>query len=438
MRKTAIAVFMASFALLWISSCSGLVEYDKYTDQEIQKKTIRLACYYLDSYITRMVYDFNRLNDEYVIEIVDYCKYDDVVMKLNTEVLAGNGPDMFAWGMGRLNPLDTNIYSAAGVLVDLHRLMGNDPDFDCGTLLPNLIAALETSNGALYEIPTEFIVQLFASSTDVVGEEPGWTFDEYFALIDKYPHATLPFGAINWQSFFGLCIGNNYATLINWEMGECYFESELFIRLLEMVSIYDTPITESILPIKLVQEGRQLISSNAIGGVSSIQKFPALFGSEVNYIGFPTEKGIGNSFVIRNSVSINSNSEHIDECWRFLKSLVTYEAQIENAQVFPINNEALRERVFNAPLYEEEGASITYKDGEGDTWSVVFKDATHEESALVFELISSCDRVHRENWYIQKIIEEEAPAFFSGIKSAYEVAHVIQNKVQLFISEQSR
>jgi hypothetical protein len=98
---------------------------------------------------------------------------------------------------------------------------------------------------------------------------------------------------------------------------------------------------------------------------------------------------------------------------------------------------ALQERLSNPAKYEEEGATLIYRDEEGDTWSVTLVDATSEESAQVRQIIESCDRVHRENRAVMAIIEEEAPAYFNGDKTVEEVVRIIQSRIQIYVAEQS-
>ena len=440
MRKMVAGIFALVIVITIFASCSTNISESPPTQARpnTEKTILRLACYYPDGFIIKAVYDFNRTNNDFEIEIVDYSQYPDIVTRLNTEIIAGNAPDMFAWGFGVLNPLDSGVYGQAGTLMNLYEFIDNDNDISRSIFLGNLLSSLENSDGALYEMPTEFVLRLFAGKTEVLGSKQGWTFEDYFDLLERFPDSTLPFGTLSWVEFFRLSVGNNYAIFLDWNKGECYFESEEFLRILEMGKTYYTAPIESILPIKLVMSDQQLLSSNGIGNVSSIQKFTALFGDEINYIGFPTSAGVGNCFIIRNSLSISSSSRHQDICWQFLKGLISFEAQMENVLVFPVNYEALSERVFNAPLYEEAGASLSYIDGDGDRWSVTFEDASPEESEAVMQLIESCDRVYRENRYILSIIEEEAPAYFSGIRTAEEAAHMIQSRVQIYMSEQSR
>lgn len=77
----------------------------------------------------------------------------------------------------------------------------------------------------------------------------------------------------------------------------------------------------------------------------------------------------------------------------------------------------------------EEPAVPYYYD---DYWS---KPCTQEMIDTVNAAIYSCRSVSRDRSDVQAIIEEEAGAFFSGQKSAQQVADIIQSRVSLYVAE---
>ena len=403
-----------------------------------EKKELTLACYNESSRILQSIYAFNNDNETHKIEILDYAQFEDGVSRLNLDVLAGNAPDMIYWGGSFMNQLQSATYSKAGQLVDLYTLLDHDTEINRSTFLPNLLEATNSNNGALYELPLEFYMFVVAGKADVVGTEPGWTPDEFFEFLKQYPDADNPFGTSHWRNILSMMIHNNSETFIDWENSKCYFDSDEFINLLDIVKINVRETETRLLPVINIKEGRQLLSYNTLSDVSSIQKFTELFGGDVNFIGFPATHGVGNAFVLDSSVSILTQSENVDACWQFIRELATYNAQVDGVTMFPANYAALQERLNNPAEYEESGAMIINRDAEGNQWSVTFTDATPEESAQVRQLIESCDRVHRESREVMTIIEEEAPSYFNGDKTAEEVARIIQARVQTYVSEQSK
>ena len=110
-----------------------------------------MATMYVDYSTQKAVIDFNRSNDKYRVDLIDYSEYnteDDYnagLTKFNTEIMAGNMPDILA--------LDTQTpyrqYAAKGLLEDLYPYIDADSELDRSDYFPNVFSALEV-NGGLY------------------------------------------------------------------------------------------------------------------------------------------------------------------------------------------------------------------------------------------------------------------------------------------------
>lgn len=100
----------------------------------------------------------------------------------------------------------------------------------------------------------------------------------------------------------------------------------------------------------------------------------------------------------------------------------------------PFLEEAVGEAVegVEEPALEEPviiDAPIGYYD---DYWN---KPLTQEMVDIVNDAIYTCTSVSRDRRDVQAIIEEEAGAFFSGQKTAQQVADIIQSRVSLYVAE---
>ena len=62
---------------------------------------------------------------------------------------------------------------------------------------------------------------------------------------------------------------------------------------------------------------------------------------------------------------------------------------------------------------------------------------TQEQYDTVNGLIENTNRIMRYDQSLMEIINDEAGAFFAGEKTAEETAQLIQNRVQLYMAEQS-
>jgi ABC-type sugar transport system, periplasmic component len=127
------------------------------------REELTLACSGLGIIMLQRIYDFNRENEEYKITILNYSQFEDRAAKPNLDIIAGNAPDMICWSMPRINPIQSGTYSKAEQLVDLYALLDRDADINRATFLPNLLDAVESSTGALYELPLEFSIYVSMS-----------------------------------------------------------------------------------------------------------------------------------------------------------------------------------------------------------------------------------------------------------------------------------
>ena len=411
----------------------GETQHQMKTD-ESEKTELTLACYGEQPYVKQKVNEFNSENDDFRIEIIDYSHYSDGITKMNLDITTGSAPDIIFWDSTLKSLLEQEIYLNKGVLLDLYEFLNNDTDTK-DVIFSNILKALESSSGALYELPLEFYMSVVVGKQSAVGMKLGWTPDEFITFLEDYPDAKIPFGNADWDLLLSLYVANNFKTLIDFDKQQCFFDTDEFINVMQIFENHKSlKSDESVLDAILINEGQQLLNYNTLGDVSSIQKFKKLFNDDITFVGFPTSEGVGNAFVVPGSLSISAMSAYPDICWEFLKEFIGYDEQLRSCDFFPVNNDALAERLNNPTLYEES-AVLTHKDTQGNTWSVAFTDATPEESKQVCELIESCDRVFRENNSIMEIILDEASAFYYGSKSVDDVVKNIQTRVQLYINE---
>ena len=61
---------------------------------------------------------------------------------------------------------------------------------------------------------------------------------------------------------------------------------------------------------------------------------------------------------------------------------------------------------------------------------------TQEQADKVWEAVTTCERIVEDDDAIYSIVFEQAQAYYSGQKSAEEVARLIQNKALIYVNEQ--
>ena len=144
-----------------------------------------------------------------------------------------------------------------------------------------------------------------------------------------------------------------------------------------------------------------------------------MFGEDAACVGFPTKDGRGGHLLLSsNAYAIAAVSEHKESAWQFIEESLTQEKSELYASLFinyPTLKRKLNERVDIAIEREEL------------TW---------DDINIVLELLPDavpCFSVKDDE--IIKIINEEAPAYYSGQKEVDDVVRIIQNRVQLYVNE---
>ena len=159
------------------------------------------------------------------------------------------------------------------------------------------------------------------------------------------------------------------------------------------------------------------------------------------YVGYPNNFGVNNSIINPTlRAGISTQSKNKDAAWEFLKIYYSDKYQ-EDLYNFPITKKYFDKQAKAAterPFYEEDGEKVYYDEycyvGSED---IKLRPMTQEEVTDVENFIKSLSFVYSYNQNVDNIIFEEASAFYSGQKSAKEVADIIQSRVSIYVNENS-
>ena len=430
-------------------------------DEVPQKETLTLACQWVDSDMQEAVIRFNR-SGKVRIKVIDYSQYSTEedwnagTTKLTTEIMAGTMPDIIA-----LNGLPYQQMASRGLLTDLYPFMEKDGEVRREDFLPNVLQAMEVG-GKLYSTVSTFTVATLAGAADVVGDEPGWSYDDLRAAL-----AAMPAGCAVLDEYTTsgdilraeLTIDSDY--YIDWEQGKVNFDSKGFTDLLELAKLFPDSFDwnsydwDDYQPeYERIAEGRQMLMRLQLNGFADIPNHESQFGGKMTYIGFPSVSGSGSYLNINSGYGISSACADKEAAWEFLRSFMTPKALENNDYYwgFPANARLLEKQLKDAMtveyqkdpkgnyLLDEEGnkipVPITYTMREGGMESDPVYALTQEQADKAMELIRSTDKIYMENTTVLNIICEQADAFLSGQKSAEEVARLTQGKMSIYVNEQ--
>lgn len=441
----------ASFEYVTVSK----VPYDSVP----QKDSLSMAVMYLDYHTQQAIINFNRSNDKYRIDVRDYSEYntpDDYsagLTKLTTEIMAGNMPDILSVA----ESIPYRQLAAKGLLEDLYPYIDADEQLSRGDFFPNVLSAMEL-DGKLYAACAGFAVETAVGASSVVGDTPGWTYDDYYAALATMPEGCEGFDiGVDRDTMLEISLALDLTDYVDWSAGTCSFDSEGFVKVLDFckqfpdASYYENyEYTAEDNPDTRVAEGKQML---CVAGFSSTDFFykdyDKIFGGQATCIGFPTNNGVGNTLAMLESYAMSSTCHNKEAAWQFLRGFLTEEYQIEGYYL-PTNQKTFEKQLEKAMEVEyekdangnyrldENGERIPVSRGSVSDGTGVYEiyATTPRQAQMLREVIASATKMMDYDMSIINIVKEEAAAYFAGQKTAQDVCKLIQSKVNIYINEQ--
>ena len=421
------------------------------------KESISMAVLYMDYHVQSEIIEFNRHNDKYRIDVTDYSEYNTDedysagMTKLTTEIMAGNMPDILALN----NQLPYTQLAAKGLLEDLYPYIDADTEFGRDDLFPNVLESLEV-NGGLYSTASNFYINTVSGAASVVGDTPGWTYEEFDAALASMPEGCEPFDVyVTRDMILNTCLALDMGSFVDWSTGKCSFDSQSFMDLLEFANRFpkeynweenqNMESTED-----RITQGKQMLMETYTFAVSEIVYNERFFGGDMTYIGYPTNSGTGSVLNLETGFAMSSSSENKEAVWEFLRTFFTedYQRKLYN---LPTNINVYNEQVEKAMtvqyVKDADGNYVLNEEGNRvpiiqDSWMMsdgtVYEHyaMTQEQADRLWELITTTTKRADYNSSIFEIVTEQAEAYFSGQKSVEEVARLIQSKANIYVNEQ--
>lgn len=408
------------------------IDYREEAPREKQVVTIAMiddSYEYTNTELNEMVSVFNRQSTEYKVEFRSYASVTELEMAL----LKGEGPDLFDFGEGSA---DISILASNGVLENLSPYFAESDLVQEDDLLPSVRNA-GTVNGELVCVfPTFYVYGIMVEKGTT--NNGGWTPEEYIALAEKHPQSAMAdYGDPAYYLYYVLqtAIWGDMENYINWEEKECYFDSERFISLLNRIKSLEVPKTTvwsksnmeaGISMPELEKEkflNRELLTSPSFT-CGSIETFGSLkddYGDFVEIAGYPNQSGEPCYRLDHAApLGINSASQNKEGAWAFLEFLLSEEYQSSVLTTFPVRQDAFESHM---ALEETHLAQIDLSDEEREFIRYMV------DNAYWFDAWESKD--------FDKIIAEETDAVWAGDKTAEDAARIIQNRIELFLKEQT-
>ena len=418
--------------------------------------TVAQLEYNPDYQLTNRMVRFNRSHDNVRLEYLDYSQYNTEsdftagITKFNTEVMAGNLPDIIP-----TNQIAYRQIASKGLLEDLYPYLDKDPELKREDFFPNLLSALEV-NGGLYQVVSGFSVETLCGAASIVGDTPGWTYDDFNAALEKMPEGCTPLEPyVTRDQVMSSLLYADMDSFVDWTTGKVNFESDNFKQLLQFVKQFPAEYNwdehdNSENTQDLLRQGRQMLTQTYLYGLDSILWNGANFGGQATYIGWPTSSGVGSIMRFENGFAMSRSCADKDAAWEFFRSMLTESGQTNQYNI-PSNRNVFNKQLedFMTPRYRKDADGNILLDENGEkieesrgSWiddSGVEHNIyamTQEQADEVLSIIETCTKVASYDTSIYDIVNEQAQAFFAGQKSVDEVARLIQSKANIYVNEQ--
>ncbi|MDE7220035.1 MAG: extracellular solute-binding protein, partial [Oscillospiraceae bacterium] len=423
------------------------------------RTVLTLATMGMDSETRTRVLEFNRSSSTHRIEVRDYSEYNtagDVsagISKLNTEILAGNMPDLLDVSGG----IPLRRYAARGLLEDLWPYIENDPGLGREGVMERVLEAAEIGE-KLYQVFPRFAIETAAGAPSAVGDKMGWTLKELRAALAKQPAGCGVLGADETRSsIFETMFAGHLDKFVDWESGTTSFDSPEFQEILDFCASFPVQAQnqgeEDADAYTRVARGEQLLLPVYLSDLTSLQLYRSLFGGEATFVGYPNECGGAVSFHVEGGIAMSASCKDKDGAWNFLRQVLLPSGEqqfLAYTTDFPVNRadfeRQAKESMEITYAKDENGDTITGPDGEplleGSVFifvagqGILLKPATQADYDQVMELYEAAEGISGRDESIWAIAQECAGAYFAGDRTAADAAKAIQSRVELYLNEQ--
>lgn len=398
---------------------------------------INVACFYMDYNMENSAIEFNKKHTDYHINITQYYDYDsdveyqDALDAFMTAIVSDTSIDVVCFNdySQMLN------FAAKGLLIDLKDVLASDADLSVDKILPNVINAC-TYDDKLVALPNNFSVTTLVGKVSDVGTTPGWTVADMKALYESKEPGTQILSWATKEEMFNTCISLGYNQFIDLENKTCNFNCDEFVNVLEFVSYFpdeynyndDTDITE------LMNQGKVLLYQTSLPDFGQMQMLSTIFADDLTYIGYPTSSGNGTMMYLSNLTGITKYCENADLAWEFLRDMYLpsddyyYGGGYYSGSILKSEFDKFFDDATNPENYQGSW-------GWGNFETTLHAPSQEEVDQVKNIILESTAVNGAVSSGILNIIKEEAAAYFSGQKTAQDVAAIIQSRMEIYLSE---
>jgi ABC-type glycerol-3-phosphate transport system substrate-binding protein len=404
----------------------------------------------------------------YISEVIDEPQArQDYLNRVNTKLMSGAGTDIYA-----MDILPLHKYVESKTLENLEPYMNLDPDFNKADYRQNIIEALRYKDG-IWFMPMDYSFYYFAYDPTLVPGiiAAGFGMDKSFSFEDLLKLGIAMFDTegshqlfqMEWNYICSRLLNENMQSFINLDTRRANFVDGRFTALLNSTKEYadlgyipqghsdqrgiEELMKELMQPSATASEARCYFKLET--NSSLINEIITQFPQVMRIMGFVDSGFISADnkiagihanadglvpFTYWQGFAVNSQSKNKALAWAFIKYLLSYEMQIANLWDIglAINNKARAEKA-EFSLFGNRLENLQTALNNQQRQALV--EFLEEYKATVEKLSDSINSFVLLDASIIDMIGPELSYFFDGTRSADEVARVLQNRADLYLSE---
>ena len=376
---------------------------------------------------------FNRSSSRYHLSVQNYESLTD----LYNAILKKDPIDLID-----LSGIDVEKLVRQGVFADLTPFLEASEIFSPSDFLDGILDVY-TFNGTLAGSPESFSLRTVVGDGTRLEDGRGLSLYELLAIAGRNPKA-LPVANVTREEMLQYIMMFNEEAFIDWETGECYFDSERFRAVLEFVNRFPEKVESDPKEGPSLQDrirnGEILFDVADIYELHDFRRKAKFFEDNAAGIGFPTMDGTGGTLLFANNAfGIMALSEHQSGAWEFIEGVLgrTSAGTMEPEEIYMQYRGGW---MFNLPSTKEIFQILAeYAIKEDEDWAARGHQTSilsQEEINAILELVREAKPAFSmEDNEMIRIVEEEAQGYYSGQKSLEDVTGVIQNRAQIYVNE---
>ena len=356
----------------------------------------------------------------------------ELTYQLRMDLMNGEGPDIVFGGA------EYSHLNSSDCFLDLKQEISTEGLFE------NVIEANEY-DGKLYQCPLAFYVTgIVAPKKDVGQDQCGFDFDQYKVFVEGPCNGEDPLSFDSSRTgFFITCVSKMQDAC--WDDERQSYDTPAFRELAEYVNanVTEQPYTNMEYELVPVESSKR---NNTYEYLMTFPYFMYIYSdsiSDMKILGAPSVDGRGPAIKSGPSVGIAAQTKEKTACIDFVNLLLSEDIQ----ECFEEWDECtpLRRSAFETAGHRQVDAyNENYRQNASRytriqlieymyAWCEIDSSAVDEYE----KMIESCKSITAFDPALEKILEEEMPAYFAGQKSLDEVITIINDRSKTYISERS-